>query len=87
MVDAPSRAYHLIMEVFPRITIEPDKCAGKACIRGYRLTVEHVLGLLAEGLSRDDMLKEWDFLVPEDIDAALRYAAWLAGDRTVSMAS
>lgn len=87
MVDVPSRAYRFIMEVFPRITIEPDKCAGKACIRGCRLTVEHVLGLLAEGMSRDDMLKEWDFLVPEDIDAALRYAAWLAGDRTVSMAS
>lgn len=71
------------MEIFPRITAEPDKCAGKACIRGYRLTVEHILALLAEGTTRDEILKEWDFLEPEDIDAALKYGSYLAGERNV----
>lgn len=63
------------MEVFPRITVEPGKCGGKACIRGYRVTVEHILALLGEGASREDILKEWDFLQSEDIDAAIQFAA------------
>lgn len=75
------------MEVFPRITVEPDKCGGKPCIRGHRLTVEHVLALLAEGAKPDELLKEWEFLEPEDIAAALRFASLLAGERTVSVAS
>jgi uncharacterized protein (DUF433 family) len=62
------------MEVFPRITVEAGKCGGKACIRGHRLTVEHLLALLAEGATHDDLLREWDFLQAEDIEAAIRYA-------------
>lgn len=87
MTDGRGRAYPSPMEVFPRITIEPGKCAGKACIRGFRLTVEHLLTLLAEGTTRDEMLKEWDFLEPADIDAALRYASYLAGERNIAIAS
>lgn len=63
------------MDVFPRITVETDKCGGKACIRGYRLTVEHILALLAEGTTPEELLREWDFLEPEDIQAALRFAS------------
>jgi uncharacterized protein (DUF433 family) len=66
-------------EVFPRITIEPGKCGGKPCIRGYRLTVEHVLALLAEGSTHEDLLREWTFLEEDDIRAALRYGAWMSG--------
>lgn len=75
------------MEVLPRITIEPGKMGGKACIRGYRFTVEHLLGLLAEGMKPDEIMKEWDFLQAEDFPAALRYAAYLAGERTLPLAS
>lgn len=75
------------MEIYPRITIEPDKCGGKPCIRGHRLTVEHVLALLAEGATHEQLLKEWDFLEVEDIRAALAYGAHLAGERTISLAS
>lgn len=75
------------MEVAPRITVEPGKCGGKACIRGHRLTVEHLLMLLAEGASKEDLLKEWDFLEPADIEAALRYASRLAGEYSTAIAS
>ena len=73
------------MEIFPRITVEADKCGGKPCIRGYRLTVEHLLGLLAEGSSQDELLAEWDFLEPADIRAALRFASQLAGERSAAI--
>jgi uncharacterized protein (DUF433 family) len=75
------------MEVFPRITVEPDKCAGKPCIRGFRLTVEHVLSLLAEGMTHEQILAEWDFLEPEDIQAVLRFASHLASERSFAIAS
>ncbi len=63
------------MEVAPRITVEPGKCAGKPCIRGFRFTVEQLLGLLADGMKPEDILHEWDFLEAADIDAAKRYLA------------
>jgi uncharacterized protein (DUF433 family) len=75
------------MEIFPRITVEPDKCGGKPCIRGFRLTVEHILVLMAEGIKSDEMLREWPFLEPEDIEAALRFGAHLASERSVAIAS
>ena len=75
------------MEIAPRITVEPGKCGGKPCIRGFRLTVEHVLGLLAEGTKEEELLLEWDFLEAEDIRAALRFAASLAGERSLAVAS
>jgi len=75
------------MDVFPRITIDPSMCGGKPCIRGFRLTVEHVLALLAEGATVDDLRSEWDFLEPEDIAAALRFASHLAGERSIVAAS
>ncbi len=75
------------MEIAPRITVEANKCGGKPCIRGYRLTVEHILALLAEGAATEQLLAEWDFLEPEDIRAALRFAATLAAEHSVAIAS
>src|SRR5262245_51621338 len=49
---------------------------GKACIRGLRVTVGTVVGLLAAGRSREEILKAYPYLEPEDIDQALSYAAW-----------
>jgi uncharacterized protein (DUF433 family) len=71
---------------FPRITIDPKVCTGKPCIRGLRFPVARLLGLLAAGEARDQILKAYPYLEPEDIDEALRYAAYLAEDETVEIA-
>ena len=61
-----------------RITHNPAVMGGKPCIRGLRVTVGTILGLLASGKSRERILQAYPYLEPEDIDAALGYAAWLA---------
>jgi len=58
-----------------RITVSPGQCGGRPCIRGMRVRVSDVLDLLAEGLSRDEVLSELPYLEAEDIEAALRYAS------------
>ena len=69
------------MKQFPRITFDPDVMGGKACIRGLRVTVGTIMGLLAAGRSRQEILKAYPYLEPEDIDAALAYAAWRLQER------
>ena len=56
------------MKSFERITIDPEVMGGKACIRGLRVTVGTVIGLLAAGRSRDEILKAYPYLEREDID-------------------
>ena len=58
-----------------RITLEPGKRGGKPCIRGLRITVQDVLQWLASGQSVQDILADYPQLEPEDIQAALAYAA------------
>lgn len=58
-----------------RITIDPEQCGGRPCIRGMRIRVTDVLGLLAAGLSFEQVLEELPDLEPDDIAAALQYAA------------
>ncbi len=58
-----------------RITIDPGKMSGKACIRGMRFSVQDVLDYLAGGMTMDEMLAEFPYLEREDIHAALAYAA------------
>jgi uncharacterized protein (DUF433 family) len=70
---------------FTRITIDPAVCTGKPCIRGLRFPVARLLGLLAAGETRDSILKSYPYLEREDIDEALRYAAFLAEDETVEL--
>jgi uncharacterized protein (DUF433 family) len=60
-----------------RITFDPDVKGGRACIRGLRITVSLILRLLAEGMERKDILDAYPYLEPEDIRAALAYAAQL----------
>lgn len=69
-----------------RITIDPAVCTGKPCIRGLRFPVARLLGLLAAGESREQILATYPYLEGEDIDQALRYAALLAEDETVDLA-
>jgi len=57
------------------ITVEPGKCGGRPCIRRHRLRVSDVLGLIASGASNAEILEDYPFLEPDDIVAALRYAA------------
>ena len=70
---------------FPRITIDPAVCTGKPYIRGLRFPVARLLGLLAAGESREHILARYPYLEPEDIDEALRYAAFLAEDETLEL--
>ena len=61
-----------------RITIDPEVCHGKPCIRGLRYPVEVILELLSSGMTTEDILKDHEDLVQEDIQAALLYAARLS---------
>ncbi len=70
---------------FERITIDPAVCSGKPCIRGLRFPVSRLLGLLASGETRESILKAYPYLEPEDIDEALRYAAYLAEEETIEI--
>lgn len=66
-----------------RITFEPGKMGGRACIRGLRVTVGLVVSLVAEGLSWDEIVAEYPYLEPEDIRQALSYAARLAREEII----
>ena len=59
-----------------RITLTPSIMGGKPCIRGLRVTVGTIVGLLATGSSEDEILAAYPYLEQEDIRAALSYAAW-----------
>jgi len=61
-----------------RITFDPAVMGGRPCIRGLRVTVGTVVGLLAEGKTRDEILQLYPYLETADIDEALAYAAWRA---------
>jgi uncharacterized protein (DUF433 family) len=74
------------MKHLKRITLDPQVMGGKACIRGMRVTVGMILGLLAAGRSRQEILAAYPYLEPEDIDEALAYAAWRVEEREVSLA-
>lgn len=71
---------------FNRITIDPEICSGKPCIRGLRFPVSRILGLLASGETKELILKAYPYLEPEDIDEALNYAACLADEEVFEFA-
>jgi uncharacterized protein (DUF433 family) len=58
-----------------RITVDPNLCGGRPCIRGLRVRVKDVLEMLASGMSNADILKDFPYLEADDISAALVYAA------------
>lgn len=64
------------MGLLERITRDPAVMGGRPCIRGMRVTVGAVVGLLAAGRSREEVLEAYPYLEPDDIQAALSYAAW-----------
>ena len=75
------------MTELTRIMLDPAVMGGKACIRGLRVTVGTILGLLASGRSYAEILQAYPYLEPEDIDQALAYAAWRVEEREVLLAA
>jgi uncharacterized protein (DUF433 family) len=66
-----------------RITIKPDVCGGEPTIRGMRITVSHVLEMLAGGMTPEEILQDFPYLEKADIDACLEYAARQAAHREI----
>ncbi len=73
------------MQTLDRITIDPAVMGGKACIRGMRVTVGTVVGLLATGRSAAEILEAYPYLEREDIEQSLAYAAWRLEEREVPL--
>jgi len=72
------------MDKFDRITFDPNLMGGRACIRGMRITVSLILNLISNGMTSQEIVKEYPYLEEEDIRQSLQYAAWLA-DETVQV--
>jgi uncharacterized protein (DUF433 family) len=75
------------MHNLTRITFDPEIMGGKPCIRGMRVTVGTLVGLVASGKTVDEVLADYPYLEREDILEALSYAAWRAEEREVPIAS
>ena len=74
------------MNLFERISVDPEICHGKACIRGTHIMVSVILDNLAAGVSHEEILKSYPSLTAEDIQAAIAYAAELTKERLVPVA-
>jgi uncharacterized protein (DUF433 family) len=70
------------MKLLERITVEPEKCGGRPCIRGMRIRVTDILEMLANGASSEQILHDFPYLEADDIKAALAYGA-LQADHAV----
>jgi uncharacterized protein (DUF433 family) len=73
------------MNELTRITVDPGVMGGRPCIRGLRVTVGTIVGLLASGHSHDDVLRLYPYLEPDDISEALSYAAWRSDEYEVPL--
>ena len=71
------------MKQLDRITINPGICQGQPTIRGMRITVSLIIKQVSNGMSNRDILAAYPELENEDIVQSLKYAAWLASERTV----
>ncbi len=74
------------MQRLDRITVDPEVMGGKPCIRGLRVTVGTLVGLVASGKSMREILDLYPYLEEEDIRQALAYAAWRAEEIEVPIA-
>jgi uncharacterized protein (DUF433 family) len=76
-----------MQQVLDRITIDPGVMGGKPCIRGMRVTVGTIVGLLASGKTESAILSEFPYLEIEDIRQALGYAAWRSQEREIQLSA
>jgi uncharacterized protein (DUF433 family) len=72
-------------ELLQRITIDPNICFGKPCVRGHRIWVSLILDMLASGMAIEDILREYPQLEEADIRACIAYGAELARERLVAV--
>jgi uncharacterized protein (DUF433 family) len=73
--------------MFDRVTFNPNIMGGRACLRGMRITVAHVVNMVANGMTAKEMLEEYPDLQPEDIQQALQYAAFMTRDETYPLSA
>lgn len=73
------------MQPLSRITFDPNVMGGKPCIRGMRVTVGMVVGLMASGHSKTEILKLYPYLEDGDLQEALAYAAWRSEESEVPL--
>ena len=71
---------------YTRITVEANKMGGMPCIRGLRIPVATVVGMVANGMTEDEILRDYPDLELEDIREALRYAAEAVKERQIPLA-
>jgi uncharacterized protein (DUF433 family) len=64
-----------VSNLIDRITVDPETCGGRPCIRGLRVRVKNVLDMLAGGSTREEIIHDYPYLEDEDITAALEFAA------------
>ena len=74
------------MKQFPRITVNPNQMGGLPCIRGLRIPVATVIGMVGEGMTEAEILKAYPDLELEHIREALRYAAEAVRERELAVA-
>ena len=72
---------------FDRIELSPDVMGGKPSIRGTRVTVGTIVGLLSKGHAQEEILRLYPYIKQEDITQALGYAAWRSEEREVQLKS
>ena len=75
------------MQTADRITSDPAVMGGKPCIRGMRVSVGTIVGLLAAGRTHEEVVAAYPYLEPADIQAALAYAAWRSEEIDVPLKS
>jgi len=73
------------MPKLDRITIDPAVMGGKPCIRGLRVTVGTIMGLISAGKSQEEILALYPYLVAADIDDVLAYATWRVKEQEVAV--
>ncbi len=72
---------------FERITVRPDQMGGAPCIRGLRIPVATVVGMVADGMSQEEILAAYPDLEAADVEEALRYAAEAVRERELPLAA
>ncbi|MCE9591861.1 MAG: DUF433 domain-containing protein [Planctomycetes bacterium] len=75
------------LEAFPRVTFDPQVMGGKPCIRGMRVTVGMIVGLVASGRSWAEILAAYPYLEEDDIRQSLQFAAWRVSEADLPMAA
>jgi len=85
MKDTEKKAMEIRHHLFDRISMNPEKCFGKPCVRGLRMPVASILAYLSGGMSIDELVTQWPELEREDIYQALGFAATLMEEKVVPL--